>query len=379
MKLKHFYNFLFLLYLKIKNPLLIKRLKSKKFKVLIFSHELSNTGAPMTLINVARAIQNNGGYPVIFSLSGGPLKQKFKKMGIPVIIDKKLIALKNLFKYFDIAFINTVASWKAVKTLKDQIPYIWWCHEALLFDMYLKSDISILSAVKNVKEIYTVSNYAKSFIEKYNPNVKVFPYGIEDISNKYKQDRLDNDKIVFTMVGTIHPVKGQGIFVEAILNLTESCRNKAVFNFVGKPVDNKYCRQLLKKTKNFPEIIFTGELPHEESLKIIADSDAVVCSSRGDSFSIVIQETLMLGKLCIISNKTGIMGWINNGENGFIFDADKPEQLSKIIEKIINNPSLIQEIQKKARQTYLNNFTFEIFEKNLIKIIQEKTRNIKKS
>jgi glycosyltransferase involved in cell wall biosynthesis len=204
----------------------------------------------------------------------------------------------------------------------------------------------------------------------------VLPYGITDIYDKYEQKiQANNNKTVFTMVGTIHPVKGQDIFVESILHLSASDRNKAVFNFIGKPADNEYYRQLVEKTKDFPEIAFIEEIPHESVLEIMSKSDVIVCSSRGDSDPIVMKEALMFGKLCVMSNQTGTIGLINNGENGFIFDVNKPEQLSEIIKNVIENPSITRGIQEKARQTYLNNFSFEIFEKNLMRIIREKVQN----
>ena len=174
------------------------------------------------------------------------------------------------------------------------------------------------------------------------------------------------------MIGTIHPVKGQDIFVDSILNLSQDIRSKAIFKFIGKATDQAFYQELLNKTKFLPEVIFTGELSREATLNNISTSDVIVCSSRGDSFSIAVAEALMLGKLCIMSNKTGISDWIAEGENGLIFDIDKSFQLRELLANIIQNPQIIKKFNKNARQTYIDNFTFDNFESNLMGILKEK-------
>ena len=52
------------------------------------------------------------------------------------------------------------------------------------------------------------------------------------------------------------------------------------------------------------------------------------------------------------------------------------EQLKKIMMRIIDNPSMLIPMGKEARRKYLETSTFEIFQNNFIKLINEKL-NIK--
>ena len=350
----------------------LRKLKLKKFSVVLFSHELSNSGAPMALINVVKAISNHDGIAVVFSRTRGPIGSAFEKMHVPVIIDKNYEIFRRAAKHFDIAILNTVTNFDAVEIVSGKVPYVWWCHESLLFGNYVHLNQKIARIVMNVPELYAVSNYAKSFLEKYSRNVKILTYGIVDKFDTYQRNERNQEKIVFSMVGLINPVKGQDVFVDAILNLSPEIRKKATFTFIGKPTDQAFYQELISNTKNISEIIFTGELPREATLDYMSSSDVIVCSSRGDSAPIVLAEALMLGKLCIMSNETGTKDWIEHGKNGLIFDSNNSLQLQEMVENIILNPQIIKKFKMNARQTYLNNFSFDVFEKKIMEIIKEK-------
>ena len=62
-------------------------------KILLISHQLSRTGAPIALLNVARLLREEGNEIVLISLDEGPLREDFESMGISVSIETEI--LKN--------------------------------------------------------------------------------------------------------------------------------------------------------------------------------------------------------------------------------------------------------------------------------------------
>ena len=59
--------------------------KGKK-AILLFNHELTLTGAPRALMNMAVSMQKQGYYPVIISWKDGPMAEEIKESGIDAAI-----------------------------------------------------------------------------------------------------------------------------------------------------------------------------------------------------------------------------------------------------------------------------------------------------
>lgn len=55
-------------------------------KILLLSHELSYTGAPNSLLRIAKVLIKNNFYVEVWSLSDGSFKEEFNKNNIKVYI-----------------------------------------------------------------------------------------------------------------------------------------------------------------------------------------------------------------------------------------------------------------------------------------------------
>lgn len=60
---------------------------------LLIGHELSRTGAPVLLLDIARALQERGITPEIVSPSDGPLRGDIERQGIPICIETSVLQL----------------------------------------------------------------------------------------------------------------------------------------------------------------------------------------------------------------------------------------------------------------------------------------------
>jgi L-malate glycosyltransferase len=64
---------------------------------------------------------------------------------------------------------------------------------------------------------------------------------------------------------------------------------------------------------------FTGPLPHDDLLGLLAVGDLYVSCSTSDSTSVSLLEAMACGLFPIVSDIPGNREWIINGENGFLF------------------------------------------------------------
>lgn len=346
---------------------------NNKKKVLFFTHDMSVSGAPIVLYYFACIIKKYGFTPAVICRTEGHLQQDFLNEDIPVIINSDLTKfnwfLWKIIESFDYYVLNTIFFADLIKDIGDTgKKTVWWLHDsefyyvdrvASFFPKYIPDNISV----------YAVGERAKATFQKYVncAEVKNLFYGIPD----RRIPKINGKKkLVFAIIGAICSRKAQDIFIRAIERLNKAERCKAEFWIIGIVGNKEYFERLNVQMENIEEIRYFGDLKREEMQKIYQEIDVVCCPSRDDPMPVVMAETFMNGKVAIVSENTGIAPLIKNREDGFIVQSENFEQLSDIMSEIINGEVDIERIGKKSRQIYESNFSFEAFEREIVRIIE---------
>ena len=347
-------------------------------KILLISHDLSLTGAPVALHYAAKTLLDNGDTPVVLSPSDGKMREELEKEGIMVIINPDISgeSMKDFIKSFDLTIVNTLVNRYFITLLNDtNTPVIWWIHEAEESYKYIKDFPNYLE--QNV-HVYCGGDYAKEALkERRNEyNIDILHYSVPDhMKENIDESEYDfgidkeNCKIKFLIAGTIDKRKGQDIFIKAIKNLPDEYRKKCQFIFVGKKNDSKIYDDLLNAVTEYDEIVYIEELSRSKMIKLYSQVDSVVCPSRDDPMPIVMTESMIFSKICICSDRTGTASLIKNKINGLIVRNEDFIGLSEYIKFIIDNPIEAKAIGIKGRLIYENYFTEEVFKLNMIEII----------
>lgn len=345
-------------------------------KILLITHDLSLTGAPIVVHYAAKALKENGYYPVIYSPTEGPLIDDILKDGITVIVDGRMSIynwhFKKIVEKFDAIIVNTLVLYGIIDQFKNlNKPVFWWLHEGYFAYRIFKNSNTISKNISENINIYAVGIYAQRHWENFRPSKesKVLLYGIPDKFNndlRMKPElEIKNNKIIFSIVGTIDKRKGQDIFVKAISLIPKEYRCKAEFWIVGKKVDREFCEELEEASKEISEIKFIEEMSRDEVMDIYKGSDVIVCTSRDDPMPVVLTEGMMFNKTFICSSNTGTASFVKNGCNGFVYDNEDYIELSEQIMMLINNPKRIYEMGNMARKIYEENFEYSVFSKNI--------------
>jgi len=353
-------------------------------KVLVLTHELSLTGAPIVLSHAVRILKEDGWYPVIVSPKDGELKKDFLNMGVPVIIYDKLDDSSDWIHYFsgfDLIIVNTVVPFKQINQLSGlKIPVMWWLHDAKSgYEVYLQHVLP--ETLGNNIFTYSVSKYADDVVKEYRPNyqTELLLYGLKDESKSVLKNcnlqinginEIQNKKL-FVNVGTIINRKGQDIMAEAIRLLPEDVRNNSLFLFIGRPIDNDIFVQVKNLEKDFPENVYhIDAIAHDDIFSLYKDATAVICSSRDDPLPTFMAETMMVSGVCICSENTGTAGVIRNGFNGYVYKNNNPVELADCITNVFYNDNL-GAIRSEARSLFEGVFSYDIFRKNLLMAISK--------
>ena len=357
-------------------------------KVLIVLHNLTYTGAVFSSRRICRVLIENGYKVDVWCYEDGEFKKEFKKIGImPKIIDGNSIYenedMIEKIKNYDLLIANTIIVYAVVEIAQNLIPTIWYIREAQnLTYQFFFSDIRRYYALKRAQNIYTVSEYAKKYIaENYNTHVRVVHNCVEDEAKELVRSVQEKNKVIkFLAIGCIEERKQFDVFIKAYTRLTYEERKQCEVHFVGKIWDEKedYVIELLEETEKEAGVFYHEEIQErKELLKLIIDSDVIVIPSKDESCSLVALEGAMLSKPIIISKNIGAE-YIVTPNNGWIFETGSIEGLRNVYRDVLKNKQYLEEMGEHSRRMYLETSTYEIYEKNILKMVSENLVNDKR-
>ena len=108
--------------------------------------------------------------------------------------------------------------------------------------------------------------------------------------------------------------------------------------------------------------IFTGQIPHNQVLEKMKESDIFILPSKNETFGMVYLEAMASGCITVCSKDDGIDGIITDGENGFLCDGDVENTLKRILEfedknQILGNcfKTISNLTEEKTAENYLSN------------------------
>lgn len=340
--------------------------------ILLVTHELTRTGAPIVLKNAVKYFLDQGDWPVVTSPVDGPLRQEFLDMGIPVIIDEGIVnghwTFEHFARNFDLVVVNTIAVSQAIHTLSNSLPpVIWWIHEGKTAFEVFKSLLP-RKVGKNI-HTYAVSEYAQQVMKKYNLKADgQLMFGVQDLKNQVQLEV--KSKKQFVVIGTIETRKGQDLAIQAFNLLPQEERKNARLLIIGKNANQELMEYIRQQCKANDAIEYMDAIPFQEVLKQYAESCALLVPSRDDSVSATAAEAMSLSLPCIASDQTGVSAYIRDGESGYVFPSGDVKTLSEKMLQILRNPEKADIIGKNGRKVYEKEFTYEIFERNLSRVAE---------
>lgn len=340
--------------------------------VLILANILPNAGGAIALYYYVKALIDLKEKPLILFYENAELKGRFEELGVSCIkIPNEffmMVFVLFVYKQFKYAIGNTVVMHPFVWLCQYiNFPFALWIHEAAT--IYDTQMWRTAPSLRHAKKVYSVSEFAKSFITPYNSNVKILPPVIEDEYDRIPHNSQIHTPIRFINIGQISQIKGHDLLMDAYEQLTAEEKASCELYIVGKIGNSQYSNTIIQRTNKYQNIHLTGALPREKTLELLADSDILLFPSRTDSFSLVAVEAMMFDKPVLVSTMTGISSMITPGENGFVFESENVEQLVNYIRQFLANPRPF--LPGKVRSLFLDNFSFKSFERNVKMMIQD--------
>ena len=164
------------------------------------------------------------------------------------------------------------------------------------------------------------------------------PLGIE-LSDEKAEKSYNTIDILY--VGGLSKHKGVRILITAFKELDY---DNIILHIVGKGVDGNEFKKIGGSDKR---IIFHGFVQDKELIQLYQKANLLVVPSIWyDNSPMVIYESLINGTPVIGSRIGGIPELIEDGYNGYLFEAGNVDELKGILERLIDNPSELQRLKE---------------------------------
>ena len=350
--------------------------------VLVLSHEMDLTGAPIALFNAVQYLKNSGYCPIIISPNDGFLSKNASLNDIPVIIYKDLYKdniLDNFYHLFDFIFINTLLYTKYIIKLngtKNKV--IWWLHESKSVYVDLNEITKYLpNKLCNNIHIYAVGDYAKARMHEIRPNYKIddlyyfLPEKNDIAKNKnYQFGFEDSNKIIFAMVGTLEKRKGHEILLNSLEKIDKKFKDKIKIVLVGAKADLKIFN-LIKNYKGDVELVYIEKIDRDLMPIFYSKIDCLICSSTDDPMPITVSEAWKYSIPVICSSAIGSASLIEKYGGGLVYENNDPIELAnKINEFVLNkDKDICKQMISKGYEIYEKMFSEKAFNNRFNEII----------
>lgn len=354
-------------------------------KVLMISADLNYSGGAIAIWNAAKALSPKR-YDVTVAAPEADVRLLREMTGrnIRVVIAPGIAYPQqeelDWIEQFDVVLVNVFPMIRCACVVSHYKPTVWWIHESSVKYSRIYSlvrdnqwEFDDPGAMERLN-IQAVSRKAQENFNFYYASriSEILPYGIPDTFSGNKGKAAQT--CVFAVIGTVYPLKAQMLFLDAAGMLSKDGKKQAEFWIIGACGKNAYAQAVCEKAAAMPGVRILGELTQEQMAEAYQEIDVVVCPSLEETMSLTVTEGLMMGKVCIATEETGIADYLTDGTDGLICRAGSVQSLYEKMRWVLENPDACRDIRADARKTYEKYFTMEAFGKRLEKVIEDTER-----
>ncbi len=338
--------------------------------VLILSNELTGSGGPKVVLDMARALIAAGDFVLVASRRDGPMRRRLTAVGAHVIVDSRLFddedAVTDLGRNFDRVIANTVVTWPAVRRLAPLTDVRWFFHEVAQVHRIAEEQPLFASTLPLARELWAGSALSAEALAAHGASSRVLPYGVDDLG---PAPPPGGARLRVGVFGTFELRKGQDLAVDAFTLLPPELRSGAELHLWGRVLEQPFHAELLARAAKEPDVMLHGELGHAEYLEQLRGCDIVLAPSRDDTLPLVTLDALASGRVLVCSRRVGTSAYLRPGESGMVAERPTPEELAAALAPVLAEAQLRARISRSAREVFEREFTHAAFERRLLEAL----------
>jgi glycosyltransferase involved in cell wall biosynthesis len=323
-------------------------------------------GTERATFNLATQLAKRG-HEIYVITSKGEGLQKFEhvngfkiyRISYPEIrfIGSIILWLKIVLKIQQIApeivhaqdFCMGISAFLAKKVFK--IPFIIWGRGEDVYHPLLQQRISNKLILQNSRQVISLTkNMQNEIIKRYGIQSIVIPNGfdIQDLTilKGTPEKKSGHQNVLF--VGRLHPVKGIKHLIIAMKDVI-AINPAARLILIGEGNEKENLVTLSMQMGIQKNVQFIGEVPHDEVFNYMQQSDLFVLPSLSEGFPGVFLEAMACGLPIIATRVGGIPEILTDNINGYLVEAEDPENLANKIILLLKDDRLRKKMSDNNR------------------------------
>lgn len=356
--------------------------------VLLVSHLLDYSGAPIALLSLVEPLQRSGLSVIVLSPVDGPLRQAFEQKGCRVLIAPRPqdIDPQGFRKLgVELCICNTVVMSACFIVYSAVLPSLLWIHENMTplaaerkGDFLFTRNKSLFgweSATNGImnprllralqplqKRVAFCSDVARAPFRDLLPDSFPMPYIVRDqaAAEKTALPSPRGGKVVhFAFIGSFNQRKSPHLIVEALALLPPQLRRRCRISLVGQPaVPDAYTLQLETMAAPFAEVQLLPLMEPQDVQRFFKTVDVLLCPSQTDPMPLVVTEAWMHGCAVVMSDAVGQRSLAETGDsrNAYVVPVGDAAALAAVMQHLAEHTEELPLLSQNARRTYCRHF-----------------------
>lgn len=347
--------------------------------ILLVSHDLSLSGAPILLLQLATHFRSRGHFVTVMSPLDGELAAAYRERGIPVIVDATLAyepdaQTAKLMAAFDLILANTIVAWPSVQVANASgTPVLWLLHESMAGREMALANPAIVQALRAADDVVFACTATRRLYDDLadGAHFHVIPYGTQAPEAPSGVVR-DPSRFTVVHIGSVEPRKGQDLLLDAVSRLPAELRGRLDLQLIGRVIDPAFHAGIRPVLEGTPGVRHLGPLPHMSTVRHLAAADLLVCPSRDEVFPVSILEAMALGRPVLSAAVGGVPEMIRDGVDGLVVPPQDAQALADAIATLMQDRARCEAMGRSARQRYLDAFTIDRVGDRILTLIERR-------
>lgn len=218
-----------------------------------------------------------------------------------------------------------------------------------------KLDKHIIKFMARANALISLSHQEKKACDPFNKNSYVIGHGIEKpFLNQQKEYNPGKVLKIVTMARLLDWKN-----IDKVLYALENIKEGFIYDVYGDGPELNHLEKIVKGSSIACKVQFKGFIPYDLVPQTLAEYDLFVLPSYKEWFGRVYIEAMACGLPIIGSRRTGMDGYITEGEQGFLVDHTNLDDLQQAIQKFVSDKDLKVVMGKKAK-VFAQDFSWDV-------------------